>query len=101
MIKLRCMLYLESISDPSSDMDKKYDQLQIYRKKRKKETAVMFGLFFVLYFVKLSVGNGFWSISPKFGNFPKIQYTNRGKIKKFRDLKVASLDMIIFGKWSW
>ena len=40
MMKLRCMLYLESISDPSSDMDKKYDQLQIYRKKRKKETAV-------------------------------------------------------------
>ena len=34
MIKLRCMLYFESILDPSSDMDKKYDQLQIYRKKR-------------------------------------------------------------------
>ena len=34
------MLYFESISDPSSDMDKKYDQLQIYRKKREeKETA--------------------------------------------------------------
>ena len=34
MIKLRCMLYFESISDPSSDMDKKYDQLQIYRTKK-------------------------------------------------------------------
>ena len=33
------MLYFESISDPSSDMDKKYDQLQIYRKKGKKEIA--------------------------------------------------------------
>ena len=29
------MLYFEPISDPSSDMDKKYDQLQILGKKRK------------------------------------------------------------------
>ena len=39
MIKLKCMLYFESISEPSSDMDKKYDQLQIYRKKKKQLLA--------------------------------------------------------------
>ena len=33
------MLYFISISDPSSDMDRKYDQLQIYRKKKKQQLA--------------------------------------------------------------
>ena len=35
------MLYFESISDPSSDMDKKYDQLQIYRKKKEKQKQLL------------------------------------------------------------
>ena len=37
------MLHFESISDPSSDMDRKYDQLQIYRKKGEKRNSCWLG----------------------------------------------------------
>ena len=37
---------------------------------------LMFGLFFVLYFVKLSVGNGFWSNDDLLHNTLKDSLTN-------------------------
>ena len=63
------------MSDDGSEMDSKYNMhlsfIIVVRFKSQISTMLMFGLFFVLYFVKLLVGDGFCN--------PQL-YTNNVKI---------------------